>query len=175
MSGDPELLEYSFKAWERQPWRRSAALSGMLIAGASGLLLLHHPVFALLGALIVFVSTAELFLPVKYRLDKTEARQQVGFSVTAIKWTDVKRIVRVDDGVRLSPFDAPNRLDAFRGVFLRYASNEDDVWSTIRVLWHDNAVTVGRESESGPESGDGGESGAGDPQARSGDPSDPVS
>lgn len=117
------------------------------------------PLGILLGAVVVLVSAAEMFLPIRYRLDGEEARSQIGLSVTAIRWENVKRLIQTDEGVRLSPLSQSSRLDAFRGVYLRFSGNEAEVLAKIAELRRD-----GRTLDSGPDSGGGaavgGESGA---------------
>lgn len=170
-----EVLEWQYKSWEKDPNRRTVAIAAIVIAGLAGLLIFHHPLFAIIGMVVIFVSTAELFLPVKYKLDANEARQQCGLSVTAIPWTEVRRLVTQGDGVRLSPFEKPNRLDAFRGVFLRYASNEDQVLGKIRELWQIDGSSLEGKTDAGTEGGLDREGRPSDAQAGIGDPLDPLS
>jgi len=167
-------LEWQFRAWEREPKRRLVAIVAMALAGLGGLYLLNHVLFALIGVVVIFVSTAELFLPIKFRLDANEARQSCGISVTAIRWADVKRLTEQTDGVRLSPFEKSHRLDAFRGVFLRYASNESEVLGTIAELWKTDASTLDGRTDDGGGDRARREGRTGDPQTGTGDPGDPV-
>ncbi|MBS1715104.1 MAG: hypothetical protein JST30_12290 [Armatimonadetes bacterium] len=170
----PEPLVWSVRLWERAPQKRWVAIVAMVVAGAAGTVLLHHLLFGLVGVLVVLVSTGELFFPAKYTLDANEARQRIGITVTAIRWTDVKRLIPQQDGVRLSPFEKPDRLDAFRGVFLRYASNEDAVLGKIRELWQGDASTLERRADGRAEDGARGEGGPGSPQTPVGDSGDPL-
>lgn len=171
---DTSPLQWEFRAWEGDVKRRVVALIAMLAAGLAGLYVLGHPLFALLGIAVIFVSTAELFLPVKFRIDGNEARQACGISVTAIKWADVKRLIPQDDGVRLSPFDEQNRLDAFRGVYLRYAGNKDEVLGKIAELWKSDASALAGRIDDRAGNGSDREGGGGHSQTKIGDSSDSV-
>ena len=42
-------------------------------------------------------------------------------------WSEFKRIVKFQDGVLLSPFLQPTRLDNYRSMFVRYKNNQDSV------------------------------------------------
>jgi hypothetical protein len=42
-----------------------------------------------------------------------------------IAWPDVRRATRGADGIFLSPFSRPSRLDNFRGVRLRFGADID--------------------------------------------------
>ena len=92
---------------------------------------LFIPVFALTGAL------AEYLFPVTYRLTRKGAHKKCWTPQLFIAWADVKRAGQGTDGVFLSPLVRPSRLDDFRGVRLRFGSeNPDDVCQIVRELWH---------------------------------------
>ena len=93
-----------------------------------------QPLLAVVGVIAVFASSAEVFLPLKFRLDEQGAHRKVGLSNSLIAWKDVKRVVENEGGIHLSPFAAPHRLDAFRGVYLRTSSNRGVVLGKIAEL-----------------------------------------
>lgn len=109
------------------------------VAGYCGAAIFAHPLLGVLGFLVIVASTAEMFVPLKYKLDERGASVRCGISVTALEWSAVKRVVELSDGVCLSPLPKSSRLDAFRGVHLRFAGNEDEVRDTIRQLWRADA------------------------------------
>jgi hypothetical protein len=43
----------------------------------------------------------------------------------------VRRVVRDEESVRLSPFPRPSKLDAFRGILLWFDDNAEDVMAFI--------------------------------------------
>ncbi len=146
-----QALEWEVRLWESRPTQRRKVLVAAGFAAVAAVLLFGRdpfppataPFMALVGFATIVVSTAELFFPLRYRLDGEDARVRCGASVTAIRWADVKRLVPMEDGVKLSPLAAPSRLDAFRGVYLRYAGNEGAVLDTIRALWNSDADVLG--------------------------------
>jgi hypothetical protein len=56
------------------------------------------------------------------------------FKTSEIKWTSVKRCYLDDFGVKLSPLDRKSRLEAFRGVYLRFGDNQNQVIETVKSL-----------------------------------------
>lgn len=129
--------------------KRYVSLGAIAFAAAAGMLILKHPLFALIGGVVIFVSTAEMFLPMKFRIDTNGAQQKCGISTTEITWADVKRLIHQSDGVRLSPFEKSHRLDAFRGVYLRFTSNKDEVLGKIAELWQTDAELLARGTDGG--------------------------
>lgn len=95
----------------------------------------------------VFVSTAEYWLPIRFRLNEAGAESKIGLSTNAIHWGDVKRLIHTTEGVRLSPLESPSRLDEFRGVYLRFASNRDEVLAKIAELTEQHGSGVDRQAD----------------------------
>ena len=134
---------------EQYPHRRLPVMLFAIGAGVLGYFILQSLIVGLLAPVIVIASTAELFMPIRYRLDEKGARSKCGFSVTVILWPEVKRIIEMPGAIRLSPLRKSGRSDAFRGVLLRFASNEAEVWAKLRELLADDEDILGRRTDSG--------------------------
>jgi hypothetical protein len=147
-----ERLEWRVDFGAERPSQRLLVLGVALVAAYIGLQL-GGILLSAIGFLVVLVSTAELFLPLQYRIDEQGARVKCGLSVTAITWPDVKRLIPMRDGVKLSPLEKPSRLDEFRGVYLRFRGNSAEVSGKIRQFWNGDTGALDRGSD-GP--GDGG-------------------
>jgi hypothetical protein len=92
-------------------------IASCLLAVVTGSLL-RFPALGAVGAALIFASTMEAFTGCKYRLDSKQASRRVGLSVSALEWTQIKRVVGSEEGILLSPLPEPSTLEAFRGVFL---------------------------------------------------------
>ena len=117
---------------ERAPYI-AAAYGGVAVVGW---LAFAHPLPLLLLLAALTGAIAEFIFPTTYRLTNRGAHSGCGLSQLFIAWEDVKRATHGKDGIHLSPFDRPSRLDSLRGVRLRYgAENRETVLSTVRQLW----------------------------------------
>lgn len=121
--------------WTAPPSRRRpvvflvAALAAIL-----GWLLVHQPLVALLGPVMILGATADVWMGIHFRLDAKGASARIGPSVTAMKWPEVRRILIDGNEVRLSPLETASALDAFRGVTLRTTrENQEAVLALIAV------------------------------------------
>jgi hypothetical protein len=95
-----------------------------------------HPVALLLPLVSLTGALSDYLFPTTYRLTTRGAHADCGVSRLFVAWADVKRATHGGEGVYLSPLARPSRLDAFRGVRLRYADGNDDaVRETVRRLW----------------------------------------
>ncbi|MCC6403082.1 MAG: hypothetical protein IT207_03650 [Fimbriimonadaceae bacterium] len=143
--------------WGRSRWGQRAVVAlAALAAGVAGTVLLQSPIVGALAVAAVIASTAELFLPVRYRLTEADARSTCGFNTSVIRWADVKRLVPIEGGVRLSPLAVTGPMETFRGVVLRYCGNEREVLGKIGELWGGDAELLAERDGSDEGGGDAG-------------------
>lgn len=115
------LLTWNIHLLRRNPGRAGTVFVAMILAALFGFLLFQSLFFAFIGALLIFSSTADYLLPIHYRLTSHRACAAYGLSRWEIAWKDVRRVKVAKQAVLLSPLESPGRLDAFRGVVLRFA------------------------------------------------------
>lgn len=145
LSDKPEpgtpVVAWEVRLGEEQPNKRLIALAAAILASFVGWALYQNVMLSVLAFLLIIGSSLELWVPIRYRLDETGASSTLGFSKTSMEWSNVRRVILGRRSVRLSPLRKASRLDAFRGVLLRYAGNEDLILATIRTyLGNDGRV-----------------------------------
>ncbi|MFQ3587026.1 MAG: hypothetical protein SNJ74_04315 [Fimbriimonadaceae bacterium] len=128
-------LRWEVRLFAAAPKKRIAVFAVAWAAGAFGILAFDNVVLGLLGVGAILGSTTEFWLPLRYTVDSEGARVRCGLVETALTWDRVKRAVLADDGVKLSPLAKASRMGAFRGVYLRFADNRDDVLAAIGRHW----------------------------------------
>ena len=113
-------LNWTVHPLVEEPWSKTALLCGIIV----GLAYLTSSSFDGLGyglatLIVLTFSLSRYFLPTRYTLDAN------GVQVRHLGWSQPhpwKRFCRAElcpNGVFLSPFARPRRLEAFRGCFLR--------------------------------------------------------
>jgi hypothetical protein len=111
---------------------------------------------ALVFGLILAGALSELLFPISYRLTGKGAYRRNFLSATQIEWRSVRKCYLAADGVKLSPLPRPTRLEAFRGVFLRFGDdNREEIIARVTQL---------RDAARKPESA----AGAGSPRPQDG-------
>lgn len=131
--GDEKAAQGARLCWtahplREEPWPKSALLV-VLVAGLAlgAALSFGGPGYGLLSLVVLAGSLSRYLLPTRYTLDET------GVRIAHLGWTRQRswgQFCRVDihpDGVFLSPFVRPTRLDSFRGCFLRSHQNQEAV------------------------------------------------
>lgn len=76
---------------------------------------------------VLFLSLRRFFLPTEYRLDDEWVTVTTAGWERRRRWSEFKNAYFHRVGVHLSPFERPNWLDSFRGLFLRYSGNGEEV------------------------------------------------
>lgn len=126
------IVEWEVHPGRQHPRKRWVACVVAGLAGAIGLIIFQSPILGALGVLLILGSVTEVFFGLRYRLDDEGAGVRCGASLTLVTWDAVKSVVVSEEGVKLSPLEKSSRLNAFRGVFLRFANNRDEVLAMIQ-------------------------------------------
>src|SRR5947208_838957 len=129
---NPETYTWQVRLSARDPRKLYGVLLVCVLGATAGWLFFHNVAFALVGFIAIAASTAEYWLPQKYQLDRNGASARCGISVTAIQWSDVKQVIPDERGVKLSPLTGNGRMNEFRGVYLRFNDNREQVLEQIR-------------------------------------------
>jgi hypothetical protein len=115
------LLEWTVHLLRREPGRVVVVISATLFTALVGFLLFHSLLFTLAGVFMIFSSTIEYLFPIRYKLTESRAFASYGASRFEIPWSGVHRLLDAPTAVKLSPLKQASRLDAYRGVLLRFA------------------------------------------------------
>jgi len=88
--------------------------------------------FLFLAVLILTASLSPFFFPTRFEL--TQDKVKVHF--LAVKkekaWSEFRSFYPDKNGVFISPFAKPNRLENYRGLYLRYEGNQEEVLSLVK-------------------------------------------
>jgi hypothetical protein len=100
-------------------------------------LVLRLPLTLPVPLLCLITALNDYLFPMRFRVTDQGVHSDCGFSRLFIAWSDVKRATRGTEGIYLSPFARPSRLEAFRGVRLRFSTdNAEQVTALVRARWH---------------------------------------
>jgi hypothetical protein len=116
-----------------EPWPKSAALF-LAVGGAAAAagLGFGHWGYGAFSALVLAASLSRYLLPTRYHLDRERVEIRHLGRPQHRPWQQVRRVDVQADGVFLSPFSRPHRLDSFRGCFLRFGAQREAVLSFVR-------------------------------------------
>jgi len=84
-----------------------------------------------LAAVVLVGSVSDYLFPLRFTLSEEGAETRGPINRRRMGWEQVRRVVRDEASVRLSPFERPSKLDSFRGILLWFDGNADDVMAFI--------------------------------------------
>lgn len=123
--------------WTTQPMKRrplAAILTGLFILVVSMIVfyITYSKFFTGLALLVLFASVAKFYLPTKFRMTDEFVLVKSSTQTIARRWADIRSYYPDKNGVLLSPFSHPSRLENFRGLYLIFDNNKEKVVSFIK-------------------------------------------
>lgn len=118
--------------WISHPVRtdhRKTLILALVLLGTAFLLYINTQSlgWALLSVVILMVGVYDFLLPTRYSLDEYGAESRVLFYRRHKSWSALRSFYPDHHGVLLSPFPSRSRLEGFRGMYLRFVDNREEV------------------------------------------------
>ena len=95
-------------------------------------LIFHSLLFPAVVLFLFASSLADYLFPVRYEISEQGASCRTLTGRSFIEWDRVKKYYLDDGGIKLSPLERPGRLEAYRGVYLRFGRNREEVAEAVR-------------------------------------------
>lgn len=145
-SDDTLLLEWRVHLLRRAPRKAVAVCLAILAVGVVAYFSVQHLLFALAAMLLLAGALSDFLFPIRFRLTRRDVASYNLLSIRKLPWERVRRVYEMPDGVKLSPLRRPSRLEAFRGVYLWFDGNRDEVLTVIHKLMPTPHRAVQKES-----------------------------
>jgi hypothetical protein len=94
--------------------------------------LTYSPWFAILAFIILFGSLLPFYFPTRYRLTDEDIVIKTTAQRLVKKWSQYRTYYPDKNGILLSPFLRPTRLENFRGIYIRFANNKEEVMAFVK-------------------------------------------
>jgi hypothetical protein len=88
--------------------------------------------FTGLAILILFGSLSAFYFPTRYRLTENEIRVKTTAQTLVKKWSQYRSFYPDKNGVLLSPFVRRTRMENFRGIYIKFEGNSDEVIAFVK-------------------------------------------
>lgn len=116
---DPARCSWICHPLVEEPWPKSAALVGAILAfSALAAAAFEGLLYGAIALAVLSGSMSRFLLPTSYEIDSSGISVSHLFRRRLRAWVEVRRIEVRKDGLFLSPFARPSRLDSYRGLFL---------------------------------------------------------
>ena len=128
---DPIGIEWRIHPF-RSNWKVSVCLVLFLIALCAAIYLTFNSAIFLILAMVLLVgSSAPFFFPTTYIFRDDNVTIKSSLRVFSRQWDSFKSYYPDKNGVLLSPFSSPSRLENFRGVYVKFGDNRSEVMDFV--------------------------------------------
>ncbi len=131
------MLDEVVLRWSTHPVKRSAKISILVILLLFVIWLLVYlttfsPLLTVLSVVIMLGSLSPFFLPTHYELDDKKVKVKFFFNTKEKEWSTFRSFYVDKNGVLLSPFERPSRLENFRGLYVKFNENREEVVDFVK-------------------------------------------
>ncbi len=132
MANDKAAAPGPYLEWRCHPARRRIWVTvgvTLLIFVTGGLVFTatSSKAFGVIAMVVMFMSLAKFYMPTKYRLTDEHFMVKTTTQTLQKEWSLYRSYYVDKNGVLLSPFVRPSRLENFRGLYLMFNNNRDEV------------------------------------------------
>lgn len=125
-------LEWRVHPARRRPWLTALVTLFILLVSFLVLVATESRWFSFFALVVLFASLAKFYFPTGYRLDERGVTIKTSTQTLNKEWKLYRSFYPDRNGVLLSPFPEPSRLENFRGIYLMFEKNRDEVISFIQ-------------------------------------------
>ncbi|MEW5923199.1 MAG: hypothetical protein AB1746_04355 [Candidatus Zixiibacteriota bacterium] len=88
--------------------------------------------FGVLAVLILFGSLTSYYFPTRYKFTEDSIYVRTTTQNLQKKWSQYRTCYVDKNGVLLSPFMRPSRMENFRGIYIKFWYNKDEVVAFVK-------------------------------------------
>ncbi|HAH87480.1 MAG TPA: hypothetical protein DCL60_08935 [Armatimonadetes bacterium] len=133
-TSDQPVMEWRVHLLREDPKKLLVVVPVVLASLFASYVFFGSPIFAVVVVFLFASSLCEYLFPVYYRLTREGACMRTLTGRNFVPWTRVKRYYLDECGIKLSTLPSAGRLEAYRGVYLRFGGNRDEVAGAVRRL-----------------------------------------
>jgi hypothetical protein len=126
-NGEGEVLVWTTHPIKRKPLVAVLVTVFILVVGFLVLITTESKAFGTLALVVLFASLAKFYLPTRYRLNDKHITVKTTTQTMRKRWSQYRSFYPDRNGVLLSPFMRPSRLENFRGLYLIFEDNREAV------------------------------------------------
>lgn len=126
------LLSWSTHPAKARPLVTALVIAFLIVLAGLVYLLTYSVLFTVIAALVLYGSLTQYFAKTAFEFTDTKVRVKYVVNKIEKDWAQYRSYYVDKNGVLLSPFPSPSRLENFRGLYIRFAGNKDQVMEIVR-------------------------------------------
>ena len=126
------VLEWRCHPATRKPLVTTGVTTLILVTGILVFFATASKAFGLIATLVMFASLAKFYFPTFYRLTDEKIMVKTTTQTLHKEWSIYRSYYPDKNGVLLSPFVRPSRLENFRGLYIMFNKNREEVIEFVK-------------------------------------------
>lgn len=126
------VLSWRCHPVKRRPMVSAAVTAFILLVGFLVYFATDSRGFTILAMVILFASLAKFYFPTEYRLSDKNIKVRTTTQTLIKEWSMYRSCYADKNGILLSPFVRPSRLENFRGLYIMFENNRDEVTAFVK-------------------------------------------
>lgn len=124
---DGEVVEWTCHPVRRRPLVSLVVTVFVILIGMIVYMATSSNTFTVLALVILYASLAKFYFPTRYRFSGKGIQVKTTTQKLFKPWSMFRSFYPDKNGVLLSPFTRPTRLENFRGMYILFADNRNTV------------------------------------------------
>ena len=129
---ETNVLEWKCHPATRKPWITLGVSVFILIISMLVFAATDSKGFSFLSLLVMFASLAKYYFPTKYRMTDKKISIKTTTQTMHKEWEIYRSFYPDKNGILLSPFARPTRMENFRGLYVMFSNNRDEVLEFVK-------------------------------------------
>jgi hypothetical protein len=127
-----ETLEWLAHPVRRKPLVSVAVTILIFVAAAIVFFSTNSMAFTLLALVVLAASLAKFYFPTRYRMTEKRLIVKTTTQTLSKEWKLYRNFYPDRNGILLSPFARQTRLENFRGLYILFSDNKDEVTAFVK-------------------------------------------
>ncbi len=124
-------MEWSIHLARRQFRKAADAIALILVASLAAAYAFASALLGMLACVLLVASISDFLFPMRFVLSEAGVEARGLLHRRRMAWSQVRRVVRDEFGVKLSPLARRSRLEAYRGIYVWFEGNSEEVMAFI--------------------------------------------
>ncbi len=125
-------LEWTSHPVKRRPLISAAVTLFILLLAILVQNMTSSTLFGVLAIVVLTASLTKFYFPTSYKLTDRHVIVKTTLQTLKKDWSIYRSCYPDKNGIQLSPFPEPSRLENFRGMYLMFDDNKDEVTAFVR-------------------------------------------
>ncbi|MEN6371034.1 MAG: hypothetical protein ABFD64_03390 [Armatimonadota bacterium] len=128
------VLRWQVHLAKEQPRKLMVVIAAIIAMTALSCVWFRSPIAVIVTVLVLVGALSDFLLPMTFVITTKHVSAYTLAGKRMMAWEDVRKCYIDESGVKISPLPKASRLEAYRGVYLRFGDNREEVIAAVTRL-----------------------------------------